>query len=369
MYDESARPWAPDQGFARMMNALVGGGTNMPRVGFLDGVESLPVVRTLRLESQLPDIVLNPSVAVFQDRLMVLVRHLTGDPALGVLVPTKNYLGEIGSDFTLKNVTPLDDSSAVASLGYRPLYGFEDLRIFVVEGRLMALAATARGQSVGYARATMCLLDLSEGSLRNPRLFQSPRYERNWIPIVDGAGFRLIYSVAPLIVMGSEAHVPAEAPPGAVLRGSSQAVRWGDGYLAVVHEVAGDHKHARKIEYTHRFVLFSQDLTTVKIGRPFCFQKRGIEFCAGLAIWNDQGQDRIMISYGVEDRRAYVSEVADDVVASMLNEAAVVHTLSTVPAAFASVSMVLAASVPEKPKSGGGGGGGGRIYGDTSGYP
>ena len=195
-----------------MMNALVGGGTNMPRVGFLDGVESLPVVRTLRLESQLPDIVLNPSVAVFQDRLMVLVRHLTGDPALGVLVPTKNYLGEIGSDFTLKNVTPLDDSSAVAGLGYRPLYGFEDLRIFVVEGRLMALAATARGQSVGYARATMCLLDLSEGSLRNPRL-------------------------------------------------------------------------------------------------------------------------------------------------------------STVPAASASVSMVLAASVPEKPKSGGGGGGGGRIYGDTSGYP
>ena len=75
-----------------------------------------------------------------------------------------------------------------------------------------------------------------------------------------------------------------------------------------------------------------------------------------------------MISYGVEDRRAYVSEVADDVVASMLNEAAIVHTLSTVPAASAPVSMVLAASVPEKPKSGGGGGGG-RIYGDTSGYP
>src|ERR1700678_228713 len=112
MYDEDARPFTPGQGFSRMMNALVGGGTNMPRVGFLDGVEPLPVVRTLRLESQLPDIVTNPSVAVFQDRLMVSIRHITGDPALGVLTPTVNFLGEIGDDFTLTNVQRLNDSEA-----------------------------------------------------------------------------------------------------------------------------------------------------------------------------------------------------------------------------------------------------------------
>jgi hypothetical protein len=365
MYDEDARPFTPGQGFSRMMNALVGGGTNMPRVGFLDGVEQLPVVRTLRLESQLPDIVTNPSVAVFQDRLLVSIRHITGDPALGVLTPTVNFLGEIGDDFTLTNVQRLNDSEASQSLGYKPLYGFEDLRLFVHEGKLLALAATAKGQSVGFARATMCLLDVEGGGLKNPRLLQSPRYERNWIPVCD-QGLRLIYSVAPLIVMGPEANVPAAAPPGAVLRGSSQAVRWGDGYLAVVHEVAGDHKHARKIEYTHRFVLFSQDLTAVKIGRPFCFQKRGIEFCAGLAIWNDRDQARIMISYGVDDRRAYVSEVADDVVASMLSEAAVVHTLSAVPAAPS--LNVPSTTPPEKPKPSGGGGRGGN-YGDTSGFP
>lgn len=286
----------------------------MPRVGYLDNVPTLPVVRTLRLESQLPDIVLNPSVVAFQGRLVVVIRHTTGDPALGVLTPTKNYLGEI-VDWSLVGASELSDSEAVASLGYRPLYGFEDLRLFVHEGRLLALAATAKKQDVGFARATMCLLDVEGGNLKNPRLLQSPRYERNWIPAVGEAGWRLIYSVAPLIVLGPEAQVPGEAPAGAYLRGSSQAVHYRDGYLAVVHEVAGNHEQVRKIEYTHRFVMFNNDLTQVtKVGKPFCFQKRGIEFCAGLAVWKDQ----LVISYGVDDRRAYVAEVTNDIVHNYL---------------------------------------------------
>jgi hypothetical protein len=354
-----------------MMTALVGGGTNMPRVGYLDDVEPIQVVRTLRLESQLPDIVLNPSVCVFQGRLMIMIRHVTGDPALGVLTPTENYLGELSADWGLVEVRKLNDQEAVQSLGYRPLYGFEDLRLFVHEGKLLALAATAKGQAVGYARATMCLLDVEGGALKNPRLLQSPRYERNWIPVVTESGLRLIYSISPLVVLSPGVSVPSEAPAGAQLRGSSQAVRWGDGYIAVVHETAGDHKQSRKIEYTHRFVTFSEDLTRVtRIGRPFCFQKRGIEFCAGLTVWPDRGTDRLLISYGVDDKRAYVSEVSDDVVTSLLGEAVIPMT-STAPMPSASPIVLRAADALAPPvaaptKSGGSWD---KMFGDSSSYP
>ena len=43
------------------------------------------------------------------------------------------------------------------------------------------------------------------------------------------------------------------------------------------------------------------------VSRPFFFQKRGVEFAAGLA-WHPDGK-RLMVTYGVDDSEAWIATV------------------------------------------------------------
>jgi hypothetical protein len=78
------------------------------------------------------------------------------------------------------------------------------------------------------------------------------------------------------------------------LCGGSQAIRVDDGWLCIVHDVAWPGSGPI---YLHRFVLLSDDFQLVGMSDPFFFERKGIEFCAGLAY----DAERLVASFGVED--------------------------------------------------------------------
>ena len=94
-----------------------------------------------------------------------------------------------------------------------------------------------------------------------------------------------------------------------LFRGGSQLIPFDDGWLALVHET---HLHDGQRHYRHRFVGFDASLRLRSVSRPFFFQTRGVEFAAGLA-WRPDGR-QLLVSYGVEDREAWLGAVdAEDV--------------------------------------------------------
>ena len=74
------------------------------------------------------------------------------------------------------------------------------------------------------------------------------------------------------------------------------AIAFDGGWLALIHEVRQGSRYAERF-YQHRFVWFDAADATRRVSRPFFFNKKGIEFAAGLA-WHPDGK-RLLISYGV----------------------------------------------------------------------
>ena len=77
-----------------------------------------------------------------------------------------------------------------------------------------------------------------------------------------------------------------------------------DGWLALIHEARV--KDGKRL-YWHRFVWFDESNRLRGVSRQCFFNKKGIEFAAGLA-WHPDGQ-RLLISYGVDDREAWIATV------------------------------------------------------------
>jgi hypothetical protein len=87
------------------------------------------------------------------------------------------------------------------------------------------------------------------------------------------------------------------------------------GWLAVIHETDMT-LGSLKRSYQHRFVWFDRMHRLRGISRRFIFRRPGIEFAAGMA-WHPDGK-RLMISFGVQDREAWIATVnASDVRALM----------------------------------------------------
>lgn len=309
MYDEAGRGFDPIQGYARTFDAL-SGKQNMVRAEITDAKRLSTRIPIPLLSGDPSRVGLNPSVVVAPDSGMVVCLRTL--PAGGVGTTngrTINKLGKIeNGKFVI--VADLQEPASVKST-----FGFEDVRLFFRDGDLHGIATVAlHGQSVGVAKADMVVFKIEGDAVLDEKVVTSPRYERNWMPVVEGAALpqRFVYSTNPLILVTAASDIAALKLNGGILRGGSQVVERQGVRIAVVHEVAGG--AGKPVEYTHRFVVFDAGLSSAKIGKPFFFQKRGIEFCSGLAVKDD----KVFVAYGVEDKRAFLAEVPDETLSEFL---------------------------------------------------
>lgn len=136
--------------------------------------------------------------------------------------------------------------------------------------------------------------------------------EKNWMPVLDRKYTYVKWTNATEVVEFDPADgtcktvIMTEQKPFNTgdLRGGSQVIPFGGHYLAVVHEVCLYSSEAgrKNADYKHRFVVWNRDFELVEVSEAFKFMGAKIEFCCGLA----EFQDKLLITFGFQDNAAYL---------------------------------------------------------------
>jgi len=289
----------------------------------VSGARALPSAQhTLHIEPGIlasfgrirPLLIHNPTIALHDGALRAIVRvRYESNRAWH----TTNIFGRIDTrSWAFVEQRIMKDHAPGTRFAHGHTHGYEDCRLFVLGGKLAA-SATVCDRLPHDKWPKIAVLALSgDGDVVDAAVQPSPRHEKNWMPFVYGGSLHFVYSVDPLLVLHyDEASrrvqpLPADiGAPGSTIRGGSQLVPYGDGFLAVVHEML-----APGPRYLHRFVRFDREVRPVRTSEPFFFQQLGIEFCTGLAPVGDE----FVLSYGVNDRQPRLAVVSKDVVAAMV---------------------------------------------------
>lgn len=279
---------------------------------------------------------LNPSVARLGQQIVVLVEVARSEPSedgsrtsetasLAVLLRLNDAL-EIGS--AAEVLAHADRSAAASSPGLR------NPRAFEWRGGLWVSASLP-----GPALVRIDEPDAETCRLTDWRALQKdgPKAgESSWMPVVSGEHLQFMRLGEPTVVVDDRgATVVTETTPviaAGQFAGGSQLLGFDGGWLALVHDAQD--KDGRRLHH-HRFVWFDAAGTVRKFSRPFFFHNRGIEIAAGLA-WHPD-QERLLISYGVAEREAWIATVSASEVRGVLEDAVRPPRDAAVEAVFASL--------------------------------
>ncbi len=285
----------------------------------------------------------NPSLACREGRIMMIVRAVNYEissgghycPPDGEPIRTRNFLLRLDPRLDVEwssEILPPSDLPAPAFAGVR---GFEDARLFVWRDALWFVATLRELTRYGWCQQVLARIGEGDGAScrvvdwrvlvpEGPR-----RHEKNWMPFVDDDELRLVYLCDPTRVLDGAARTVVSTSPSIAaetFRGGSQAIPFDGGWLALIHEVQAPGGYSPPT-YCHRFVWLDAAWMLRGVSRPFFFRQKGIEFAAGLA-WHPTAK-RLLISYGVGDREAWLAEVDPADVRLLLLDAARLPSAAT----------------------------------------
>lgn len=204
---------------------------------------------------------------------------------------------------------PMADRAERVRTNYH-VHGYEDARLFTWKGKLWASATCCDLTAQGNREIVLLELDSTYAivSATPLRGAWSRHYQKNWIPVVRDDRLSFVYAIDRGIVLDVSTNPIAVAdmvaedglvkrqgtvrwPSNDHLRGSSQAMRIGDKWMILVHDRF----------YRSRFVL-ANDLLRITHWTPeFHFRQPGIEFSAGAALDLQRKNQRVVVSYSVND--------------------------------------------------------------------
>ncbi|MCA9862314.1 MAG: hypothetical protein KC432_04810 [Thermomicrobiales bacterium] len=281
---------------------------------------------------------LNPTLAQGPHGLSAIVRsgnytvdahgRYTAHEPDGV-VRTTNYLAKLSPSGLLQSVDRIDDGFLRIQPPLYPVAGFEDCRLIWQDGSWWAAATRRDANAEGICQMVLLRLDGDRAVEMIPLSDGASGHEKNWMPVVDGGpDLHFVASIAPTVVMRLDLATrevtraaQQRAPEAArFLRGGGQVLPVADGWLAIGHEAVRFDDGSRV--YTHRWVWFDADWRLRRISPGFYLRERGIEFVAGLA---QDGSD-LLLTFGVQDREAWLGRLALTDVMRMLEPAESVET-------------------------------------------
>lgn len=153
--------------------------------------------------------------------------------------------------------------------------------------------------------------------------------EKNWMPIIDMPHHFVKWTNPTEIVKAnletnqsvqvhvSEKYIPIDRD----LRGGSQVIKWGDGWLAVTHELAPvENRNELGLKdafYFSRFVYWDSNWNITKTSVDFSFMDGRIEFTTGLCEYDE---NFVLITFGWADCAAYVAKVPKTLINNLLTE-------------------------------------------------
>jgi len=277
----------------------------------------------------------NPSILRSGDGYLINCRSVsyrmdgyqayTAAEADGIL-RTKNFL--VRTDRELRYLDQQEIVCDTPPLREVWVRGLEDARLFEKDGRIGFTATTTEHHPAGPVRMCVAVLGPPDSPVHPLpiRGFGEDRVQKNWLPFVDRESKELLalYGLDPLTVLRIDpesgmAERVVEKPQGRELsrfRGSAGPIELpvsaGGGRLVIVHEVAFQGLRY----YMHRFLRISDAWDVVEASRPFFFMRRGIEFACGAAL--SHGEDELLITFGVEDREAWLCRIRLETVTQLL---------------------------------------------------
>lgn len=229
---------------------------------------------------------------------------------------------------------PHDISSLIGASRYSSLirknrdlhWGVEDIRIVYDDSADTLLAIGNLPVVHDYTQNIMYLALLKkegkEWKIQHETLlhptFDSPyKIQKNWIPILKDNILYFVYSIDPFVIVRTntmtgecdmvrtiDVKYPFQRKENQFLRGSTQAVPYNGGYLALAH-VTTEVGHTKK--YHHFFVHIDSSLRNVQISNKVCFGRCApIQFAMGLSIIGENAY----ITYGENDCDAKLTKMS-----------------------------------------------------------
>jgi len=245
---------------------------------------------------------------------------------------TRNVMTELAGDpaagFTLARVIPMLDRDETPRTDFK-VHGFEDCRLFRAGDKFYCTATVCDFNMERYGLREIVLCELADdySIIRATPLRGrwSEHDQKNWMPVANTSDQRvhIAYALTPRCAMialdiGKRTVDASSDLPiaNSHLRGGSQLVPVGGGYLCLVHDVI----HAKNASrtYLHRFVWLDSNFVTRKMSDLFYFEKKGIEYAAGLAV--DKSGSYLVASYSVNDSSANLAIFGVDAVMRSLRD-------------------------------------------------
>lgn len=214
---------------------------------------------------------------------------------------------------------------------YKPIWEFqgeEDARIVRWDGKLYTTGVRRDDNTEGRGR--MELMHISDNvyqeitRVKVKALDDKSYCEKNWMSIKD-LPFHYVQLANPTVVVKTnpktgktEEVVRRNRVNNLIdekfdlLRGSSQVIRWGDYWMAIVHTcelwyTASGRKFAR---YCHAFVLWDNDWNIIRTSPLFSFANYNVEFTCGL----EYHDGKFYIPFAIEDNFVFLMTVDEEVI-------------------------------------------------------
>jgi len=277
---------------------------------------------------------MNPSIYVDKGKLILNLRHVNYtlyhcegeqlfinrwgplaylNPENDIHLRTTNWLCELNDDLTIKNWNKVDTSK----LDIEPVWefiGLEDGRLVRWDDKLYLCGVRRDTKTNGEGR--MELSELKKYKEVKRSRIQPPNdpnsyCEKNWMPVID-MPYHFVKWTNPteLVKVNPETNtsktVLLKEGVGEFqnLRGGSQVIPYGEDRICIIHEVDlwKNKLEQKDAKYTHRLVIWDKDWNIKHISEPFSFMGGEVEFCCGLAEYNNE----LLISFGFQDNAAFI---------------------------------------------------------------
>jgi hypothetical protein len=287
--------------------------------------------------------IMNPSVVVINDKILVNLRnvnytlyhselskfeHSYGPlsyvhPEYDNYLRTNNYLAHLDDNLEVVQYNKIDTSAFDT---YEPKWSFvglEDARIIQWHDKVYLCGVRRDLDSKGTGRMELSEIVISKDSVTEISRSRIPGPPpdneycmKNCTPIEDRP-FTLLKWTNPTALMqydptkNSTIVVQTSQPLKLShdLRGGSQVLRYGLGYISILHEthLYQSEQGNKDATYLHRIVLWDNSFKISHISKPFSFLGFKIEFCCGLAKYGDN----YLITFGAQDNCSYIISVPD----------------------------------------------------------
>jgi glycosyltransferase involved in cell wall biosynthesis/predicted GH43/DUF377 family glycosyl hydrolase len=284
----------------------------------------------------------NPSVTRWGDQIVLLQRtvnytlaedNLQRDTSDGAPVHTRNFLLRLSNELGIQSASEILPPADLPEPAYDRVLGFDDVRLFAWNDDLWCVSCVRELTPEGWCEQVIARVDdcgsgahrMADWRVLHPT---GPReHQKNWIPQVKPAPgeagnerLQFICLFDPTRIVDERARTINETSPGIAAQrfsGGTQLIAFAGGWLTLIHEVQWRTAEKRRY-YLHRFVWFDETNTLRKVSRPFFFNRKGVEFAAGLA-WHPD-ERRLLISYGVADSKSWIATVDEAEVRVLLED-------------------------------------------------